>query len=310
MKYVLLIFLFTLCNRGFSQSTQVGPYTVTKLEEGVFNIEDANDSNPAGLHRDENGEVMGMNNCSDMYLIVGTEKAMLIEVSNWISWDETAPQSLRSLVYDRIGSRPLYISCTHRHGDHLGMLPAFKEEDQAHFWMSASEFEALDVFPKAKSTFFAKNSSLDLGGGFIVDTYELPGHTPHSILFFLKGKNRVFTGDAMGSGSGVWLFNEESFYTYKQSISDLIKYVENASPSIDPEKFEVHGGHSWQVGSLEKLTIDYIYDMDQLMNKMKEGSAVVEDVSYQFPFLNANFKYGTATITWNKEAAEKYRTDQ
>ena len=37
----------------------------------VVRIEDANRTNPSGIHRDAEGKVTGFNNCSDMYLIVG-----------------------------------------------------------------------------------------------------------------------------------------------------------------------------------------------------------------------------------------------
>ena len=65
-----------------------GPYTVTRLEEDVYNIVDANRQNPAGMHNNKTGEVTGMNNSSDMYLVLGTEKALLIDLSNNIDWYE------------------------------------------------------------------------------------------------------------------------------------------------------------------------------------------------------------------------------
>ena len=51
----------------------------------------------------------------------------------------------------------------------------------------------------------------------------------------------------------------------------------------------------------------YIYDMQTLITEMGKGNAETEPMSSSFlKFLDTNFKYGTATITWNKEAAEKY----
>jgi hypothetical protein len=46
--------------------------------------------------------------------------------------------------------------------------------------------------------------------------------------------------------------------------------------------------------------------MRTLIDEMGKGTANAEDYTASFPFLNANFKFGTATITWNKEAAKKY----
>ena len=285
------------------QPVQHGPYTVRILSDGVFHIEDANDSNPAGVHLNEDGTFAGMNNCSDMYLVVGGERALLIDLSNAIEWDSTATESLRDIVYDRVGEKELLITVTHRHGDHLGMLPAFVDDPRANFWIPESEFAGMEIFPAARTSSFAENASLDLGGGVVISTMEMPGHTPHSTLFFLKDRDLVFTGDAVGSGSGVWLFDYESFLAYSKSIDELISYVRDPATGIDPEKLVIHGGHSWQRGALDKLTVQYIYDMQTLIEKIGQGTAETEETSTPIPFLDTQFKYGTATITWNREAA-------
>jgi glyoxylase-like metal-dependent hydrolase (beta-lactamase superfamily II) len=303
---VLLLSLAACAACTADQPVQEGPYTVHVLADGVFRIEDANDSNPAGVHLNEDGSMAGMNNCSDMYLVVGGEKALLIDLSNAVEWDSTATESLRAIVYDRVGEKELFITVTHRHGDHLGMLPAFAEDPRANFWISEAEFSGTETFPEGRTTSFAERSSLDLGGGFMINTMEVPGHTAHSAVFFLRDKNRVFTGDAIGSGSGVWLFDYESFLTYRRSVDDLIAYLEDPNNDIDPDKLVIHGGHAWQRGMLGELTAQHIYDMRGLIERIGQGTAEAEEISTFIPFLDTNFKYGTATITWNAEAAARY----
>ncbi|HPF51462.1 MAG TPA: MBL fold metallo-hydrolase [Draconibacterium sp.] len=303
--YFTFLMLLAAFN-GHSQSIQKGPYTVTELAAGVFHIEDANDSNPAGVTIGDDGQMTNMNNCSDMYLLTGSTKALLIDLSNEIKWDSTATESLRSIVYERSGNKELLITVTHKHGDHLGMLPAFKNDQKVTFWIPKKEFEGRDIFPSERTHLFDENASLDLGGGLVVNTMEVSGHTAHSTLFFLKGKNLVFTGDAIGSGNGVWLFNEESFYTYKNSIDKLIAYIENPSNSVNIDKLQIYGGHFWQGKQLGQLTSQYIYDMRTLINEIGKGTAKTEEMSAFIKFLDTNFKYGTATISWNKEAAERY----
>ncbi|WP_321372450.1 MBL fold metallo-hydrolase [uncultured Draconibacterium sp.] len=304
---VLAVLLFSLCNQAISQSVQNGPYTVTEISENVYHFEDGNDKNPPGQIFGDDGQIVNSNNCSDMYLIVGGEKALLIDLSNAVKWDETATESLRSLVYDRVANKKFFITVTHNHGDHLGMLPAFADDTKANFWIPEKEFEGRDIFPAERTDFFAENASFDLGGGVVINTTEVPGHTAHSTLFFLQGKDVVFSGDAIGSGSGVWLFNDESFYTYKKSIDKLIEYIEDPSNNINTEQLRIYGGHNWQSKKLGKLSAQYIYDMRLLIQEMAKGEVETEAMSSSFlKFLDTNFKYGTATITWNEEAADRY----
>jgi len=304
ISFLLLFLLVGVC--AFAQPVQKGPYTVHTLSDGVYRIEDANDRNPAGIITDEGGKMVSMNNCSDMYLVIGKDKALLIDLSNDIKWDDTATESLRSIVYERAGERDLLISITHKHGDHLGMLPAFADDARAAFWIPEAEFKGTEIFPKERTIYFPRNAALDLGGRFIIHTMEVPGHTPHSTVFFLKDKNLVFTGDAVGSGSGVWLFDYKSFLTYRDSIENLIGYLEDPANGINLEKLEIHGGHAWQRGKLETLTAQYVYDMQTLIQRMGLGIAESERMSAPVSFLDTNFRYGTATITWNKDAAAKY----
>jgi glyoxylase-like metal-dependent hydrolase (beta-lactamase superfamily II) len=186
------------------------------------------------------------------------------------------------------------------------MLPAFVDDVRADFWIPETEFRDRKIFPEKHTTYFPANASLDLGGGFIVDTMEITGHTSHSTVFFLKNRNVVFTGDAVGSGSGVWLFDYDSFIKYRGSIGNLIVYIEDPQNGVDSKKLEIHGGHAWQRGRLEKLTTQYVYDMRELIKRIGQETAETELMSAQISFLDTNFKYGTATITWNEEAAAQY----
>jgi len=305
-KLSLLMLILSVSWIISAQTVEKGPYTVYTIDKGVYHIEDANSGNPSGLHTDEDGKMTGMNNSSDMYLVVGDNKALLIDLSNFVRWDSTAVESLRSIVYDRTGDKELLITFTHWHGDHTGMLPAFKDDPKAKFWIPEKEFSGRDMFPQERTTFFPEGASLDLGGGYMIATTEVPGHTDHGTLFFLEGKNVVFSGDAIGSGSGIWLFNYESFLAYVKGIESLIAYIEDPANQIDTSKLIIYGGHYLQRGQMERLTAQYIYDMRTLIDKIGEGTAEIGPASSQMRFLDANFKYGTATITWNKEAAEQY----
>jgi glyoxylase-like metal-dependent hydrolase (beta-lactamase superfamily II) len=93
-----------------------------------------------------------------MYLVVGGHKALLVDLSNKVEWDTRATKSLRSIVYERIAGKKLHITFTHKHGDHIGMLHAFKDDQEASFWISEGEFKGMDIFPRDRTTHFAENT--------------------------------------------------------------------------------------------------------------------------------------------------------
>ena len=292
-----------------AQSREVGPYTLHPIIPGVTRIEDANHTNPAGIHLDAQGNTKSFNNCSDMYLIVGRDRALLIDLSNPIKWDATATESLQTLVAEEIGSRRLYIAVTHHHFDHTGMLPAFKDNPDVTFWIQTPEFTGREIFPADRTLPISGQPSLDLGGGWIVDSLEIPGHTNHSTSYFLRGKHLVFTGDGIGSGNGVWIFSAEGFAQYRRSIDRLIDYIRNPDHQIDEDQLLIFGGHYWQKREKEKLTMRYILDMQKLIAEIKAGTAREERVQFGRPYLDRNFISGDAVITWNKADAERFQAE-
>lgn len=287
-----------------------GPYTVTRIDRKVYRIEDSNAQNPAGHHYAPDGHLAGVNNCSDMYLIVGRDRALLIDLSNRITWYEDPGAWLRGLIAQRIGRRPLVVALTHAHGDHMGMIDAFRDDPAVNFWVPAADFAGSEVFPADRTVFFEEGASLDLGGGCRVHSLMLPGHTDGSTVYFLEGSNRVFTGDAVGSGSGVWLFTPESFFRYAESIDRLIAYVEDPACGLDPEHLTLYGGHYWQRGRQEHLGMQYLRDMRTLIERIREGRAETSPMTGSRPFLDTDFRFGTATIAWNRQAAAALAAQQ
>ena len=73
---------FVSCANTPVEDVEVGPYTVSVIEKNVYHIQDCNSSYPSGAVLDAEGKFVGFNNCSDMYLLVGRKKALLIDLSN------------------------------------------------------------------------------------------------------------------------------------------------------------------------------------------------------------------------------------
>lgn len=302
------------CSHRLAADVEVGPYTVSNISENVWHIQDCCAANPAGESFDENGEKTHFNNCSDMYLIAGETGALLIDLSNNLEDVGNAAESLRSIVSERIGDKPLTITITHNHGDHTGMYPAYQKEEGVFFSLPAADFRrALPNIPdmtEGRYELFNEGKVYDLGG-VQVEAVCVPGHTTGSMVFFLKGRDIMFSGDAIGSGHGVWIFNEDAFDNYYYAVPHLIEYIENPANGINKDKLQIFGGHYWQRDWLdlkdgEELGYEYIEQMDALLDQIIDGTAAMEPSNLGRPGLDTYFRNGNAIITWSAEQAEAY----
>jgi len=290
------------------KDVEVGPYTVSVIGKNVYHIQDYNSENPSGETFDAEGKLTHFNNCSDIYLVVGQKEALLVDLSNPIDWADNAAESLRSLVAERVKDKPLTITFTHNHYDHTGMLPAFVEDPKVRFALPEADFRHLaDKFPADQIRFINEGEVFDLGG-VRVEAVAVPGHTDGSTVYLLKDQNLLFTGDAIGSGHGVWIFNTVGFNQYVSAVPHLIERL--AERGVNPDKLIVYGGHYWQKDWLKpdrELGMEYIRDMKTLLDEMAEGTAVTEPSNLGRPNLDTYFRHGEAIITWNTQEAEEYR---
>ena len=285
---ILLSLALVLVACGPAKDVEVGPYTVSVIGKNVYHIQDYNHENPAGEEFDADGKLTHFNNCSDIYLVVGEQEALLIDLSNPIDWADNAAESLRALVAERVAGKPLTITFTHNHGDHTGMLPAFLEED-VRFALPERDFRRLaERFPADKYRFINEGEIFDLGG-YQVEAIAVPGHTDGSTVYLLKGQDLLFTGDAIGSGHGVWIFNENGFNQYVSAVPHLIAALEERG--VNPDKLQVYGGHYWQKDWLKlpkgrELGMDYICDMKAVLDEIEAGTAATEPSNLGRPNLD------------------------
>jgi len=306
IAFILCVLAMAGCT---SKNVEVGPYTVSVIEDGIFHIQDCTAENPAGEVFDGNGQYLHFNNCSDMYLLVGETDALLIDLSNKLE-DPTAEESLRKLVKERIGDKPLTITVTHNHGDHTGMVGAFLNEEWAKIAVPREDFknEMKDI-PEEKYIFFDEGYEFDLGG-VKVASLTVAGHTAGSTVFFAEGRNILFAGDAIGSGHGVWIFNTDAFDKYLSAVPRLIDYIRDPANGIDETQLKIFGGHWWQRDWLDlpkgEMGMDYILDMQTLLNQMEDGTAKSEPSNLDFKHLDTYFRYGNAIVTWNAAEYEQY----
>ena len=302
--------LFAAACSGPVQDVELGPYTVSVIGKNVWHIQDFNSANPAGETFDADGKLTHFNNCSDIYLLVGKEKALLIDLSNAITWADDAAESLRAIVWERAGGKPLTVTFTHNHGDHTGMLPAFDDDLGVDFALPERDFSRMTGrFPEGRQHFINEGDVIDLGG-MQVEAIEVPGHTAGSMVFLLKDQNLLFSGDAVGSGHGVWIFNAEGFNSYVSAVPYLIRALEERGVATD--RLKIYGGHYWQKDWLnlpkgKELGMEYLREMKQLCDEIEAGTAATEPSNLGRPGLDTYFRHGDAIITWSAEQAEQFR---
>ncbi len=312
-RIILLVGILALSvSCSSAPETVVGPYTVNTIIENVYQIEDYNEVKPRG--RVETPDGLAENNCSDMFLLVGDDDALLIDLSNPVhkTWDTTAVESLQKVVADRIGDRKLTVTVTHSHGDHIGMLPAFAQT--ADFWLPEAEFKALvergrfDV-PEDRITYFQEGEKFVLSDDMVLNTLIVPGHTNASTIFHLVGKDIIFSGDAVGCGNGVWIFSQAAFRQYADAVDKFLAWVEDEANGIDLEALTLYSGHTWQVDCFmpegSKMGYQYLLDMDKLVDQILAGESSTRPVKVNVAYLDTQFEYGIAAMTWNlKDASE------
>ena len=292
------------------KDVEVGPYTVSVIEKNVYHIQDYNSENPAGESFDAEGSKTHFNNCSDIYLFVGKNEALLLDLSNPITWADNATESLRDIVWERAGGMPLTITFTHNHGDHTGMLPAFVNDPGVQFALPQIDFARLaDRFPEERTRFFDEGEIFDLGG-LKLEAIGVPGHTDGSMVYLLQGRDLLFSGDAVGSGHGVWLFNANAFNQYVSGVPYLIRTLEERG--VNEKSLKIYGGHYWQKDWLNlpkgtELGMQYLRDMKALCDEIESGTAATEPSNLGRPGLETYFRHGDAIITWSAEQAEQFR---
>lgn len=293
---------------------EVGTYTVDVIEKNIYHLQDFNSAYPAGNILNDSGQVVGFNNPSDMYLLVGDKEALLIDLSNDIKWADNAAESLQKVVSDRIGNLPLTITFTHNHGDHTGMLPAYVSNPEVKFALPKVDFEKMaDKFPAGQTSMYEDGYQFDLGG-IKVNSVMVPGHTHGSMVFFVEGKDICFSGDAIGSGQGVWLFNMDCFKEYTIGVPKLLAYINDPANGINKDNLIFWGGHYHQRSGLdpaigETMGYSYLEQSQELINQILDGTAESVPVSFN-KILDTHFKYKNAGIVWNDSLANVIRAEK
>jgi glyoxylase-like metal-dependent hydrolase (beta-lactamase superfamily II) len=238
------------------------PYQIERLQPGLFALDDGRGDS--------------------FYLIEGEQKALLVDTG--MAREPLAPL-LRSLT-----EKPVELALTHAHLDHMyhadefgavrlhrgdlaawgGTLRPFNRLLGLVSHLPARRYRARTFAP------IAQGDTIDLGGT-VIRVLDAAGHTPGSCLFVDESHRAVFTGDAVGSGAGVWLWLPGCLpvSTYRASLASLLTQL---APYRD---FTFYGGHRGQAGPASgipdshPLTAAVVEDMITLCGRMLDGAPPV-----------------------------------
>ena len=229
-------------------------FRVTRIAPGVYSILDAGDSS--------------------FYVVEGTDKAAVIDTG--ITPGGKILPLIRSLT-----DKPLLLVITHAHMDHMYHMDEFNEVYLCHDELAIAA-------DRMKSMTSGKNYNLDSThdirtgsvidiGGDCLEICQVPGHTPGSVVVLEKKHNKLFTGDAIGSGYGVWMQvpGAAALETYYESLVHMMKWLVDRGG-----RMEFWGGHSYQqfqstlIPNYNPLSLGLLADLIDLVDGIIRGEIV------------------------------------
>ena len=259
-------------------------YGIKSLVPGVWEIDD------------------GVN--GSLYIIEGTRCALVI--------DTGMAQSDVIEMISSVTSKPFSLALTHGHGDHSMHCSRF---DRVYLDFADREMLFSQRFPGQltpdgeKLVHISAGHSFDLGGA-VIKTVALPGHTPGSLLFVDETHKCVFTGDAVGSGCGVWMQVPGALplSEYAASIRSAVNALKDMG--VADSGWIFCGGHASQrrlstVSADNPVCLKLMDDMASLCDKLVSGEITgskegVDSRAAQFGDVYFA-KYGRAEMLFRKE---------
>lgn len=232
-SFFLAVFVLIASAVSAQQVFQNKELTITKLESDLW--------------------VFETSDMTTLYLVEGSEKALLIDTGTKIS-------ALDSIVR-LITQKPLFVAVTHIHVDHAGNMNYF--DDIYYHPADTSLLHRLPQYP-GRVHFLTEGDNFNLGNKTI-EVLLMPGHTPGSVVLIDRQAGNCFSGDAFGSGQ-VWMQLQPhiSMAVYAESCRRMEGLMQEGISKI-------YCGHYPHVkGALDKT---YISDMRQLAEQLSAGTA-------------------------------------
>ncbi len=208
---------------------------------------------------------------ASFYLVLGEQTSAVIDTG--ITRGAKIMPEIR-----KITDLPTVLVITHAHYDHLYHMDEFDTVYMCHdeFQMSP---ERLKSFMAGKdlnlwgTIDIRTGSTIDLGGRSL-EICQVPGHTPGSVVMWEREENLLFTGDAIGSGCGVWMQVPGGLTVaqYAESLRFFLRWLVERGGRV-----RFFGGHNRQpwlskkVPGYNPLTLGLVADMIDLAEGVVSG---------------------------------------
>lgn len=205
------------------------------------------------------------------YLVEGDHTAAVIDTG--ITQGAEITPMLRQLT-----DKPMILVLTHAHIDHFHHMDEFDTVYMCHeefklgpeilrHMMAGKDLDLESTIPMETGT------KIDLGGRTL-EICHVPGHTPGSVAIYDDLDDLLFTGDAIGSGCGVWmqLPGSSSLTEYEQSLRTFLHWCVEKGGTM-----EFWGGHCDQIWDsavihpCNPLSLGLLCDLIDLTRALHEG---------------------------------------
>jgi hydroxyacylglutathione hydrolase len=229
-------------------------FRITQIDENAYSILDAGDSS--------------------WYVIEGEDRAAVIDTG-------VSPGLSIMPVVRKLTSKPPILVVTHRHIDHMYHLPEFDTAYMCHDEFLIPEKTWDVMFPDctvdvSKTIDIQDDSVIDLGGEKLL-ICKVPGHTPGSVVVLDEKRQLLFTGDAIGSGYGVWMQvpSAISLEEYYISLMHLFKWLVDHGG-----RMHFYGGHNYQqfqstlIPNYNPLNMGLLADLIDLVDGLVRGTII------------------------------------
>lgn len=244
---------------------EVGQYTVEKLTDNVYNIQDYTTQYPAKWVENY------INNCSDIYLVLDDNEALLIDAGNKVlTVDYKTDLEFEKVLETFVGNRHLQLALTHNHGDHTGQLANGVIPNGTTVYIGEQDYT--DSIKEMLTNYDVK--TVKAGDTITLPNYtfevkQIQKHTEGSLGYLDKEHQILFSGDSLGSGFVWQFFTDDPLTAFDKDVRELYEDVKNL------ENLKVLPGHSWQKSLVgyDKYDLNFIKDCITLLDEIKAGKA-------------------------------------